>query len=80
MEAGGGMSPFQPIDEATVITPELAEAVRLTKAQPVAHVSRSTCGVCGGQGCDQCRYCDCRDCSYTPEYARSAVRNWRPSC
>ena len=58
MEAGRGMSPFQPqsFDETT---PELAEAVRIANRQIVTHVSPDTCERCSGHGCDQCRDCPC---------------------
>lgn len=61
MEAGRSMSPFQPqsFDETTLITPELAEAVRIANRQIVTHVSPDVCERCSGHGCDQCRDCPC---------------------
>lgn len=55
------MSPFQPqsFDETTILTPELAEAVRITNAQIVTHVSPDLCQRCGGEGCNDCRDCPC---------------------
>lgn len=58
----------------------LTEAVRITKAQPVEHVNRWTCGVCDGRGCDSCRWCQCPRCDpYVPEYVRRSIQNWRPT-
>jgi len=80
MEAGRRMSPFQPqsFDETTLITPELAEAVRITNRRLVEHVSPDLCQRCGGLGCDQCLHCDCRSCSRIQPATQAAVRRWRP--
>ena len=37
----------------------LAEAIRITDAQPLTHISPDDCQRCGGYGCDECRNCPC---------------------
>jgi len=38
---------------------DLREAIRITNARMVEHISPDNCQRCGGLGCDDCRDCQC---------------------
>jgi hypothetical protein len=54
----------------------LAEAIRITNAQPRERVTPDDCNRCGGLHCDECSGpVD----PYVPEYVRASLKRWKPT-